>query len=71
LGEDVRERGKGRGYLTFYHYDGWRLSDYQFSSANYFFAIDVTIWIHFLPLLLAWHANIAVHFRFVATKDNR
>jgi hypothetical protein len=35
-----------RGYLTFYHYNGWRLSDWHFNGVNYFFALRVAIWIH-------------------------
>jgi hypothetical protein len=29
------------GYLTFYHYNGWQLSDYHFNGDKYTFALDV------------------------------
>jgi hypothetical protein len=35
------------GYLTFYHYNGWLLSDYHFNSVKYLFALDVAKEVHF------------------------
>jgi hypothetical protein len=30
------------GYLTFYHYNEWRVLDYNFKGDKYIFALDVT-----------------------------
>jgi hypothetical protein len=38
---------KKEGYLTFYHYNRWHLSDYHFNGAKYIFTIDVVKAIHF------------------------
>jgi hypothetical protein len=38
---------KKEGYLTFYHYNRWHLSDYHFNGAKYIFTIDVVKEIHF------------------------